>query len=298
MGSKRSLGGVEFFMILLYKLLVKSSTMREAFLADRAMVRSLLLPLLDFAMAGVMDPHRSPQLRCAIHLLAQLSAHREFSVALNAPFNAWIPYKIDHFSGTYADLLFVTLHSIFVTRTEWVKIHQTHVAAILSNVAPFCTSLCPTTSTKLVGLLDSMCTASWVQVNPALHSRLLQCVVCTIASLLQYQYKASVHLMYALLRSPKAVKKLVELSQDTTIGLPEGFHKSEHVFTISRAVEAATQELEAAFTTEGSDLDTTNFLANPTLVGQLPAPHRLELLHFPSTPMHDAFIASWAWSII
>jgi len=143
-----------------------------------------------------------------------------------------------------------------------------------------------------------MCTASWVQVNPALHSRLLQCVVCTIASLLQYQYKASVHLMYALLRSPKAVKKLVELSQDTTIGLPEGFHKSDHVFTISRAVEAATQELEAAFTTEGSDLDTTNFLANLTLVGQLPAPHRLELLHFPSTPMHDAFIASWAWSII
>jgi hypothetical protein len=295
-GSKRTLPGTEYYFALFWVLVEKCPTFRKTLVNQKALVRSLLVALLDFGFFGVRLSVRAPQLQLTVAVMANLSSERGFAIALNHPFQEWVPYDIQAFTGTYADLVFVTLHAIILKRDPWVLPHHNMIMATLRNLSPYVTAISSTTAAKLVTLLDHLSTPTWLTLHPQ-NPSILRNLVAMLATFIQYQPQGSVSILYSFLRQRETIRQLVKTAHRSDVGLPADYAKSTHVFTLHCAAQAADDEVTDALK-YNKDADIVELLKHITLVGRLPVPHPIELVMFPATSASDAWRVSWMWSLV
>jgi hypothetical protein len=78
---------------------------------------------------------------CTFTLLL-LSGERNFGVALNRSFQTRLPINLPLFHGTHADLLIIVLHKTVVNGYDKLETLYNCFLTIISNVSPYCKSLC------------------------------------------------------------------------------------------------------------------------------------------------------------
>ena len=296
-GSQRLMPGHEFYFALFWLLMERAPNLRYIYCNDKSLVHMSLVPLLDFAFQGTTHPSRQPYFQCVITSLAMVSMNRSFAVMLNEPFNEWIPFDVQAFTGTYADLLLISLHSLILKRSVLTEPSFIMLFSVIANIAPYVTSLCSATATKYVGLLKAISTETWLRAH-ALNPRLLPKLVVALASLVQYQPTGSSSLVYALLQQREAVANLVAVAhRSAELGLPPKYHEDVHVYALHCAVKAADEELATRLRFE-PDVDVLELVKKVTLVGKLPAPHALHTLVFEPSAATDAWRVSWVWSMV
>jgi hypothetical protein len=294
--TQRAMPCREEMIILFWKLVDKSAAFRTAFVASPSAVK-VLLPLLDFAFQGRDEATRGSCIQVVVLILLRLSCERQWCVALNEPFYGKVPYLLQTFTGSHADLLFMTLHSLLVCKNEWVRAVHNSFLVIMCNVSPFMTAVCPLAAVKLVNLLEYFSGAAWLQRSPEAHPRMLDNLCLVIANLLQYQFLGATHLLYSLVRKAPVVKALLAAVQDHTLPVPQDVADGILVFTLACAIDAVEAPITKALALD-ANFDVQKHLEGQTLVGRLPVPHRIVVQEYTPRVSTDHWVVSWTWSML
>jgi hypothetical protein len=209
-GSQRVLPFRDEIFILLWKLLYKSRAFRRQFCSNPEHCQRIVVPLVTLLLDGIENNlTRASMLQLAVMLMETLSMEREFALALNIPFLEYTPFKLPAWQGTYFDLIVYAVHACLACRNRAAL--SMHHAALCSvaNLAPCATSMSMLSATKMMQLFEQYSKKEWLDsAQPPDH--MLQVLLYTVASSMQYQFGGSTHLAYALLRRSSIVKELWE----------------------------------------------------------------------------------------
>ena len=284
------------YILLFWKLLDKSSKFHDYFVQSSEML-TVVVALLDFGMDGLTEPSKQQNIQLAITIINRLSRDRHFALGLNKPFSLRIPYDLQTFVGTHNDLLMLTLHKILTRKSQWVLPTHPSCLNILANVAPFVTSVCQTTAAKLINLLTIYAKPEWLEQH-TFHPTMLDSLVLTVAHLIQYQYKGSSTVLYALVRNSSAIHELYASVKGKKIPCLRGEKgKRLLLFTLVCAIDAVSPTVIKMLEAD-PNADVLSYLEGLTLVGQLPVPHPIYLQPSISRVQTDAWCASTVWTMI
>lgn len=156
---------------------------------------------------------------CA-YLLIKLSEHRKFCVYLNAPLLT-CQLDLPLFSGTYADLCIISISKLILNNTLSEFSSLVLYLNFLCNISPFCKEICQLASHSLIKVLQGLSVSYFSEESShealTLHLEIL-------ASLIQYQYRGSYHMIYWLLQNSNLIYKLEKSSIYKQTPYPEVCH--------------------------------------------------------------------------
>ena len=115
-----ALNSITFFqetIILLWKLLELHPAFTP-FILRTFDVAQLVLPLVFFINEGRKDAAKVGLVHICTFVLLLLSGERNFSIALNAPYNMRLPTDIPAFNGNVGDLVVIVLSRLVLEHTE------------------------------------------------------------------------------------------------------------------------------------------------------------------------------------
>ena len=234
--SQRTLRRHDEFLILLFKILERCPGMPSLLASEPSQFEPLVMPLLDFVLELKRTPEAMSRCQLALFLLVRLCSCRQFVVLCNSKNAAPIPLEISLSAGvtTTNDLIVITMLTMLSHREDatpleqiphaflWsvlgysiyksdyeksnnpapeklsatVVVHET-CTLIISNITPYMTSLSDATSVGLFSALKMALNPTWITLHPT-YPTVLQLLVESIASSIQYQQQASKSLMYLL----------------------------------------------------------------------------------------------------
>lgn len=144
-------------MMILYKLLQLSPAMQVQF-ANSPSVMEYIIPLLHYGYKAVMTPYFINRLHVVLFILQQLSQVRGFVVLCNKSCKDAQPQPLPAIpaNASYNDVIVLTLCNIIESERPQLRMVITQCTVILSNIAPFITSLTPLASLHLVMTLVNL----------------------------------------------------------------------------------------------------------------------------------------------
>ncbi|KAJ1550708.1 hypothetical protein HK096_005475, partial [Nowakowskiella sp. JEL0078] len=157
--------------------------------------------------------------RMCCFLLHSLSQERNFGIQLNTPFEASAHSIITRHlpifsSGTYADFLFLSIHTFITTTSSkfspLVSLHETYLIA-LANVSPYVKSLTVVTTNKILGMWSVFVSGAWLCANETNH-KLIFYLLDAFNNLVQYQMTGNTPLIYAIVRNKEKFYDLRDLT--------------------------------------------------------------------------------------
>jgi hypothetical protein len=173
----------------------------------------IVYPVLHFVYQGRKDPAQMGQVHLGIFFLLYLSGEREFSIALNRPFNKSLVIDIPKFwNGTYADYLILVLIQLIVDGQKRLDSLWECMLTILSNVSPYIKTLTMITSTRLLKLSVTLSKKSWLLANEKNH-RYIFFILETFNNILQYQFEGNTSLIYSIILYKDHFFKLLEITK-------------------------------------------------------------------------------------
>lgn len=98
-----------------------------------------VLILLDMSKK---NPTKSNLMYLTIFMLLTISSSRELSMNLNQPYNLGIKLDVPEFTGTYSDLVFLSVYKLIHNGPRLLKPIYKSIIAIISNIAPYTKKLC------------------------------------------------------------------------------------------------------------------------------------------------------------
>jgi len=185
-------------LILLWKFMDESPVFIHHLIAKKS-TNDLLIPLVFFMFKGKSDPSKVSLVHTCAFILLRLSGEREFCVGLNTPYMLSLPIDMPLFKGTHADLVFIMLHKMVVCDNSKLSPLYLCFLTIMANVSPYCKSLSPVSSVKLVNLFDVFTSPRFLYAAEGNHVY-VSLLLDVFNNLIQYQYEGNFHLVYAILR--------------------------------------------------------------------------------------------------
>jgi hypothetical protein len=115
-GAITSISFFQEAIILLWKLLDLHPAFTP-FILRNFDVAQLVVPLLFFINEGRKDSAKAGLIHICTFVILLLSGQRNFSIALNAPFNVKLPTDLPAFSGNVGDLVVIVLSRLVLEHT-------------------------------------------------------------------------------------------------------------------------------------------------------------------------------------
>ncbi|ORC88765.1 putative protein HID1 isoform 1 [Trypanosoma theileri] len=304
--SQRSFTVQNEFMMLLWRLIDLSPECVLAFGQEKE-VLGYILPLVDYAIDARRNPQYFPHLQLVLFVLLRLSGARTFCLQCNTTFREYIPFEFDSFVGSYNDLIIIMLCSFLLMNHEMIRPLHATCSAIISNLAPFVTTISPITSSKLSDVFTSVATRclayevqSTVIENPVNTADVITDqvvmlnIVEAVASILQYHELAAKPLLASFMERKSLVTAVSDVfltSKHDHFRIP--LSSPFLITTISAAITAVEATIKKVQTTEE---DLVAAIDSITLVGALPTPHRIVVKRLNSTWQIERWAIETNWS--
>ncbi|KAF2663629.1 hypothetical protein BT63DRAFT_108320 [Microthyrium microscopicum] len=213
-GSQKSLTWAPEMIMLFWEALQCNKRFRS-FIIDTDRSHDFVILVLFYALENKMDPAKQGLIRMCVFVLQTMSVERNFGKSLNKRFEGQetLPQsiRIPNFHGTYADYLITSIHTLLTTGKGRLEAIYPALLAILNNVAPYLENLARATSSKLLQLLASMSSPSFLFANETNHS-LLQSLLEVLNAIVEHQYSKNTNVIHAILRSKKRFVTLREFT--------------------------------------------------------------------------------------
>ena len=209
-GSQRTVKWAPEMLMLFWEILQCNKRFRT-FIIESNRAHDFLLLCLFYAVEHKEEDSKQGLVRMCIFILQTMSVEPAFGSNLNKKFDAQetLPQSIrmSKFSGTYADFLIMSVHTLITGSKGKLDAIYPALLAVIGNIAPYCTELSASTSSRQLALFASMSAPSFLFANETNHS-LLQSLLEAINSVVEHQYIANPNLVYAILKSKRRVEAL------------------------------------------------------------------------------------------
>uniref|UniRef100_A0A7S1PIE0 Dymeclin n=1 Tax=Percolomonas cosmopolitus TaxID=63605 RepID=A0A7S1PIE0_9EUKA len=290
-------------LIIFWRFVELNPNLRQHFL-KKTDVNQILEPLLYLLDSAAQDSSKFAFLQMDSFLLLMLSQYREFCIQLNKPYNGKLPMTLPRFTGSYADLMIITIHKVITQDKGLVRPLFNILMTSVANISPYIKRLSITSSVKLLGLFEAFSKPRFLYSAPK-NWELVDLLLRAFNNLIQYQYEGSVSLVYAILRRKKQFELLsrkpnIEAIQEVIDNLSKAKRASPfkitpewlsswkphlQLNTILTLLHGLNNDIEELTKNgEATEDDLLNFLKDTTLVGLLPNPPTIVVKTFVSNP--------------
>ncbi|KAJ9617058.1 hypothetical protein H2200_000779 [Cladophialophora chaetospira] len=209
-GSQKSVKWAPEMTMLFWEVLQCNKRFRS-FIIESNRAHDFVILMLFYAIEYKTDASRQGIVRMCVFVLQTMSVESSFGNNLNKKFEAQetLPQsiRVGNFRGTYADFLFISIHTLITGSKGKLEAIYPALLAIINNMAAYVQHLSLAASSRLVQLLTSMSTPNFLLANETNHV-LLQSLLESINSMIEYQYEANANLIYAVWRSRKRIEAL------------------------------------------------------------------------------------------
>ena len=207
----------------------------------------IIYPVLHFVYQGRKDSAQLGQVHLGVFFLLYLSGERDFSIALNKPFNKPLVIDIPKFwNGTYADYLILVIIQMIIDGQKRLDSLWECLLTILSNVSPYIKTLTMITATRMLKLFVTLSKRSWL-LNKEKNHRYVFFLLETFNNVLQYQFEGNTALVYSIISYRDHFFKLLDIAKPLPAAPAPA--TTEHVEVTSSA-QHATGTTDQATTSE------------------------------------------------
>jgi len=321
-------------LVLLWKFLEESEAFMEHVL--RKCDSTQLVGPLCYLMHSVRhERHLVGVVHICTFVLLKLSGDRQLAIGCSkVPYRKKLPTDLPLFTGTYCDLLLITLHQVMMAGGDRLSSQYNCFLTIICNVSPYCKALSLEASMKLVGLFEVFVSRPFLyaaEPNGAFVGMLLE----TFCNLVQYQFEGNPRIVYALVRqravfdslfsltaegalaearevaAQKAAKasgrsvcqaqKMVQLPFEPTEEWLASLKPAHSQMTLQCLIKNVSAEIDEFCQAAGGDVDETSVLgciSSLTMVGLLPVPHAIVIRQYQKNAMTSLWFTAQLWVII
>ncbi|KIX09229.1 uncharacterized protein Z518_00308 [Rhinocladiella mackenziei CBS 650.93] len=209
-GSQKSVKWAPEMIMFFWEVLQCNKRFR-AFIIESNRAHDFIILMLFYAIEHKTDTSKLGIVRMCVFVLQTMSVESTFGKNLNQKFEAQetLPasIRLTNFKGTYADFLITSVHTLITGSKGKLDAIYPALLAIINNMAAYVQNLSLVTSTRLVQLLTSMSTPSFLLANETNHS-LLQALLESVNTMIEHQYTSNTNLIYALWRSRRRIEAL------------------------------------------------------------------------------------------
>ncbi len=156
-------------MIMLFWEVLQSNKRFRSFIIDSNRAHDFVILMLFYAIEYKTDASRQGIVRMCVFVLQTMSVESSFGTNLNKKFEAQetLPQsiRVGNFKGTYTDFLFISIHTLITGSKGKLEAIYPALLAIINNMAAYVQHLSLAASTRLVQLLASMSTPSFLLGN-------------------------------------------------------------------------------------------------------------------------------------
>ncbi|MCJ1475810.1 hypothetical protein MMC13_004474 [Lambiella insularis] len=198
-------------MIMLFWETIQCNKRFRSFIVDTDRGLDFVILVLFYASEYRADPARQGIVRMCIFVLQTLSAEDNFGNGLNKKFERQetLPavIKIDNFSGSYADFVISSIHTLITGSKGKLDAIYPALLAIINNIAAYLESLNFMSCLKLLQLFSSMSSPSFLLANETNHT-LLMSLLETLNAIIEHKYDKNPRLITAILKNRKRFEAL------------------------------------------------------------------------------------------
>ncbi|KPI35290.1 Ubp5-interacting protein [Cyphellophora attinorum] len=215
-GSQRNVKWAPEMIILFWELLQCNKHFRT-FILQSNRAHDFVVLMLYYAIENKTDSSQQGLVRMCIFVLQTMSVEPAFGKNLNKKFEnqETLPQsiRIPNFRSSYADFLIISIHSLITGSKGKLEAIYPALLAVISNMAAYAQHLSMVSCTKLMQLLTSMSTPSFLLANESNHA-LLQSLLEAINTIIEHQYAENPNLIYSVLRARKRIEALRNFTID------------------------------------------------------------------------------------
>jgi hypothetical protein len=213
-GSQKSLSWAPEMIMLFWETLQSNKRFRS-FIIDTDRSHDFVILVLFYALEGKTDSSKQGLVRTCIFVLQTMSVEPNFGKSLNKRFEGHdtLPksIQIPNFHGSYADYLISAIYLLLTTTKGRLDAVQPALLAILNNIAPYMENLARATSSKLLQLVTSMSTPTFLLANDTNHT-LLTSILEVLNALVEHQYSKNPNIILAIHHSRRIFHSLREFT--------------------------------------------------------------------------------------
>jgi hypothetical protein len=258
-GSQKSVKWAPEMIMLFWEVLQCNKRFRS-FIIESNRAHDFVILMLFYAIENKTDASRQGIVRMCVFVLQTMSVESSFGNNLNKKFEAQetLPpsIRVANFRGSYADFLIISIHTLITGSKGKLEAIYPALLAIINNMAAYVQHLSLAASTRLVQLLTSMSTPSFLLANESNHV-LLQSLLESINSMVEHQYGSNANLIYAVWRSRKRIEALRQFTLEggqAEIERAAQRRKEETLEDVSNTFSrSSTRDSVASPTTTNSD---------------------------------------------
>lgn len=236
--------------IMLFWEMIQCNRRFRSFIIDTGRVHDFVILALFYALEYKAEPSKQGIVRMCAFLLQTLSVEATFGTSLNKSFEGQhsLPQaiRIENFAGTYADFLIQSIYSLITKSQGKLSAIYPALLAVINNIAPHIESLGGVSSSRLMQLLASMSSPSFMLANESNHL-LLQSLLESINSIVEYKYRKNPELIFAIVKNKKRVESL------RTFTLESGQEEMERIRRARKDTGGQIDPFEAASVRSSSD---------------------------------------------
>lgn len=293
-GSLAQIECYQEILILVWKLVELNENFAKHVLTECDVCR-FVVPCCFLAHQSRRDPSRVGLVHICTFILLKLSGERQFSVALNKPFEEKLPTDLPRFEGTHADFVVVVLHRMVVSGGDRLQPLYNCFLTILCNVSPYARSLSLVAAVKLVSLFE-LFTGPRILYAAEGNQGHVALLLEIFNNLIQYQYGGNAHLIYAIVRRKAVFDALDTLTLPGAIAA--AVHREGERAALRKGEAAPEQDADAALPRVAPG--TAAFLPSAEWLrrvkAELPLATIMRLLHH-LAPQIEALIARADYSL-
>ncbi|OAG41845.1 hypothetical protein AYO21_03848 [Fonsecaea monophora] len=209
-GSQKSVKWAPEMIMLFWEVLQCNKRFR-AFIIESNRAHDFVILMLFYAIEYKTDTSKQGIVRMCVFVLQTMSVESTFGNNLNKKFEAQdtLPpsIRLANFKGTYADFLITSIHTLITGSKGKLEAIYPALLAIINNMAAYVQHLSLAASTRLVQLLVSMSSPSFLLANESNHV-LLRALLESITTMIEHQYASNANLIYAVWRSRRRIEAL------------------------------------------------------------------------------------------
>lgn len=198
-------------MIMLFWETLQCNERFRAFIIESNRMHDFVVMMLFYAIEHKTEVSWQGVVRMCIFILQTMSVEPSFGKNLNKKFEAQdtLPasIRLSSFRGSYADFLIISIHTLITTSKGRLDAIYPALLAVIGNIAAYVQNLSVATSMKLMQLLATMSSPSFLLANETNHA-LLQSLLEALNSIIEHQYKSNPNLIYLVLRSRRRIEAL------------------------------------------------------------------------------------------
>ncbi|KIV86293.1 hypothetical protein PV11_01911 [Exophiala sideris] len=209
-GSQKSVTWAPEMIMLFWEVLQCNKRFRP-FIIESNRAHDFVVLMLFYAIEYKLDATKQGIVRMCVFVLQTMSVESPFGTNLNKKFEGQetLPpsIRLSSFRGSYADFLIISIHTLITSSKGKLEAIYPALLAIINNMAAYVQNLSLAASGRLVQLLTSMSTPSFLLANESNHA-LLQALLEAINTMIEHQYTSNPNLIYAVWRSRKRIEAL------------------------------------------------------------------------------------------